>query len=337
MPEARFRRISVIISTNHYSFDDNQGILTGVLHHQWQSIGGRQWRREAGIKVSTDKKNMYEILRVAPTATQAEIKAAHRRLSLEVMSGKQGLSREDVEFQLKLLDMALRTLADPTSRDVYDAKLALPVTSVPYNISLPIRTAADSRAVDETAGKLAAAVVDEYRTTVAAIEGHKIELEAVSSTVRASASALRAILRIVAGLLILGFVLKMGQMALAARKPTTPSIHIARAEEMLIIQQFHKKYGVRPASRAEAELLEREYRRKENEERQAQFEKDKMESEQRDFDEESRRMGERVHENLAHAEERARYMEQLRQQDLRRQRDSQGQSSWPEQRDAAEQ
>lgn len=284
----------------------------------------------------TDKKNMYEVLGVAPTATLAEIKAAHRRLSLAVMSGKQGLSREDIEFQLKLLDMALGTLSDPATRDAYDAKLALPVVSVPYNIALPVRTVADSQVADETATPLAAAVVDSYKTAMATIEGHKLEIQAVSSTVSASATALRAILRIVAGLLVLGFALKMGQMALAARKPATPSVHVARAEEMLIIQQYYKKYGVRPASRAEADLLEREHRRKENEERQVQFEKDKAEMEQHRFDEEAREIGDRVHDNLVHAEEQARREELRRQRELQRQRDSQGQSRAQEQRDSAE-
>lgn len=284
----------------------------------------------------TDKKNMYEVLGVAPTATLAEIKAAHRRLSLAVMSGKQGLSREDVEFQLKLLDMALGTLTDPATRDAYDAKLALPVVSVPYNLALPVRTVADSQVADEKATPLAAAVVDSYQTAMATIEGHKLEIQAVSSTVSASARALRAILRIVAGLLVLGFALKMGQMALAARRPVTPSVHVARAEEMLIIQQYYKKYGVRPASRAEAELLEREHRRKENEESQVQFEKDKAEMEQRRFEEEAREIGERVHDNLVRAEEQARYEDLRRQRELQRQRDSQGQPRAQEQRDSAE-
>lgn len=277
--------------------------------------------KNQGRKVAADKKTMYEILNVASDAPLAEIKAAHRRLSLQIMTEKNDLSREEREFQLKLLDIALDTLSDPASRDAYDAKLAL--EAAPGGLSLAGTALVSATIPEEKAHQLAAAIVDDYKTSLASIDERPLQIQAIKSTLGASASALRTILRIVAGLIVLGFVLKMGQLALAARKPGLPPAAVARAEEKLIIQQYYRKHGVRPASRAEAELLEQQHRLKENEVRQAEFEKEKEESELRRFDEESREIGERVHREYARAQEQARYEEMLRQQELQRQREAQ--------------
>jgi hypothetical protein len=298
--------------------------------------------------MTADKQTMYEILGVLPTASHAEIKAAHRRLSLEVMTGKLGLSREDCEFRLKLLDMALDTFSDQASRDAYDAKLAS--SPVPSNAAFPVRVAS-SPAEEVRALELVAAVEGKRTTALVGYDDRKLQLQAVSSTVSAAGRSLRTILRIIAGLLVLGFVLKMGQMAMASRHDGHRSKEIARAEEMLVIQQYYKKHGVRPASRAEAEFLEQENRRKENELRRVEFEKARQDSELRSFVQESREIGQRVHEDLVYAEEQARYEDKVKQRELQRQRDmyiereeqreraqreSQEQREWQERREAAD-
>lgn len=284
--------------------------------------------------MAADKKTMYEILDVPSAATLAEIRAAHRRLSLQIMTDNSDRSREQREFELKLLDIALDTLSDPASRDAYDAKLTL--ETAPGSMTLTGTALISAGMTEEKAQQLAAAIVDDYKSSQAGIIERQIDFQAVSSTVGASARALHKILRVVAGLIVLGFVLKMGQLALAARRPALPPEAVARAEEKLIIQQYYKKHGVRPASRAEAELLEQQHRREENALRQAEFEKEREASELRRFEEESRQIGDRVHEEYARAEERDRYEEMLRLRELQRQRDEQANPYPPQQSDSAQ-
>lgn len=260
------------------------------------------------------KKSMYEILGVSPTASLAEIKAAHKRLSLELMSGKCGFSREDCEFQLKVLDVALNTLSVPVLRDAYDAELA-PIT--PGNAVLPIKPNVVSLGDDEKALKIVAAIEDNYKVAAASTGSIQFPITEVSSTVSASTRSLKKILRIIIVLTVLGII---GKSAFVFGHAARKSSEVAKAEEKIIIQEYYKKYGVRPASRAEAELLEKENRRKENEQRAAEFEEKRKEEEYRRFVEESRQIGDQVHRNLVREEERARYEEMQKQSELAEQR-----------------
>lgn len=259
------------------------------------------------------KKSMYEILEVPPTASHAEIKAAHKRLSLKIMSGALGLSREDCNFQLNILDVALHTLAVPVLRDAYDAQLASTVAA--GNIVVPIKSNVVSPGDEAKAFKIVAAIEDNYKVVSASLDNHQSQIKVVSSTVSASARSLKIILRAVIGLFVLGSILTAGKIAFASRQAALPSSEVAKAEEKLIILEYYKKYGVRPASRAEAEFLEKENRRKENEQHEAEFAEKKREDEYRRFVDDSRRIGDRVHDNIVRDDERARYEEMQKQRE----------------------
>lgn len=260
------------------------------------------------------KKTMYEILEVSPTASHADIKAAHKRLSLELMSGKLGISREDCNFRLNILDVALHTLSTPVLRDAYDAELAS--VTAPCNIALPSKTNVVSLGDEAKALKIVAAIADNYKIAAASMDSYQPQIIAASSAISLSARSLKTLLRIVIGLAILAFFIRIGQVAVAARQEGRPSAEVTKAEEKLIIQEYYKKHGVRPASRAEAEFLEQEYRRKDNERREAEFAEKKKDDEYRRFVDESRREGDRIHANLVRAEETERYEEMRRQREL---------------------
>lgn len=266
------------------------------------------------------KKTMYEILEVSPTASYADIKASHKRLSLQLMSGELGLSREDIDFQLNVLDVALHTLSVPVSRDAYDALQES--TTAPGNAVLPIKANVLSLVDDVKTRKIADEIEDNHRFATSLMARPEFPMEVVSSTVSASARSLKIILRTVIGLMVLGSILAAGRMAFASRSGGLPPREVAKAEEKLIIQEYYKKYGVRPASRAEAEFLEQENRRKENEQHAAEFAEKKREDEYRRFVDDSRRTGERIHDNLVRDEERARYEEMRRQEEKRYQEEA---------------
>ena len=246
---------------------------------------------------------MYEILEVSPTASFPEIKTAHKRLSLALMSGMPGLSREDVNFKLNLLDVALHTLSVPVLRDAYDAKLAS--TTTPGNPLLPVKANAMTLVDTAKANQIVAAIEDSQKLAAAMMQINQFPVKEVSSTVRMSVSSLKTILRIVIGLIVLGFFIRMGQTAVAFRHAGQPTSDELKAEDKLVILEYYKKHGVRPASRAEAELLEKEFRRKESEQSMAKAEEQRKEREYRRFVEESRREGEYVHEDLVRDEEMA--------------------------------
>lgn len=266
------------------------------------------------------KQTMYEVLEVSPTASFAEIKAAHKRLSLKIMSGALGLSREDCEFRLKILDVALHTLSVPALRDAYDAELAPPAS--PANAVAPVRTTALALVDDAKVTEIATAIKRSHQTVPVSLASHRTELEIVSSTVSASARSLKTILRAIIGLFVLGSVLTMGKIAFASRTAALPTKEEARAEEKLIILEYYKKHGTRPASRAEAEFLETENRRKENEQRQAEFAEKRKDDEYRRFVEDSRDMGERIHDNLVQEEEREKERQRMQEEQKRYQEEA---------------
>jgi curved DNA-binding protein CbpA len=265
--------------------------------------------------VSQEKKSMYQILGVEPKAPIADIKAAHRRLSFRLLSGKSGLSLDERDYQLKLLDAALETLSDVDKRAAYDARLpqpAAPDARLPVPVANPIANPADeSRAL-----RLAEAVEHDFK--LAAGNERKMQFQAITSTLGTSARALKTILRIVVGLIVLFMVMRWGQMAMASRTPPPPpSAEVLKAEEKLIIQKYYKTHGVRLGSRAEAEQLTLEHRRKENAQREAEFERDRAARELERFAEQGRSIGEEVSRDLRVAEAEARA------EDLRRKRELQ--------------
>lgn len=260
--------------------------------------------------MNNKKQSMYEILGVSQTATLEEIKVAHRRQSVRIMSETTDLNREDGEFKLKVLDVALHTLSATALRDAYDAELVAPEAA--GNVRVPIK--ANVVALADTTKALQ--LLDEIEMTHKAVSAggnFKAPVQVISSTISTSARSLKTILRGLIGFLVLGSVLSVGKIAFTSRQGTPPSKEVAQAEEKLIILEYYKKYGERPASRAEAEFLEKENKRKENEQRSAEFAEKKSEEEYRRFVDESRRMGENIHQSLARdkaiEEERQRRLE----------------------------
>jgi flagellar biosynthesis GTPase FlhF len=172
--------------------------------------------------------------------------------------------------------------------------------------------------------KIAAAIEANQKIANALQSIDDSPLKLISATAASSASALKKIFRVIAGLAVLGVVIKISTMIMAGRQPTAGGI--SKADEKVILQEYYQTHGVRPASRIEADLLEVENRRKENEQRQAEREKQREEDQYRKFVEESRRIGNQVQENLRRDEERARYEEAQQKRRLEQEQEAQRQA-----------
>jgi len=257
--------------------------------------------------------SMYEALGVAPTASQAELVAAHRRLSFELMSGKQGLSREDCDARLKLLDEALGILSDAASRRLHDEQLAAARPDSPVVQAMP---ASVPLTEEQRALQLAMTAEEIYRANAVAVAERRFPLAAVSETLGTSMRALQIILRILVWLFVAFLVFRMGGCMLASRNAVPPPSLVARAEEKLIIQSYYKQHGVRAASRAEVAALVAEDKRRENERRTEEFEKRKADSEMQRFLSEASANNERLE------EEKERAAAEARQEALMRQREA---------------
>lgn len=256
------------------------------------------------------KKNLYENLGVSPAASNAELKAAHRRLTFETLSGKLGLSNEDRDYRLQLLDIALNTLADPLSRDVYDAKLA---AANQANVVLPAKLAIGSVGGDGRALQVAAAVESMYKANMEFVDTPGLQLNPVAKTVGASLRSVKIILQIVLWSLLLGMTMRLGGCVLAARDAVPPPAAVARAEGKLIVQDYYMKHGVRAANRAEVAALEAESRRSENERREEEFNQRKSEDAAQRFFDEARDASLRADREQERAKAEARYEKERRQ------------------------
>ncbi len=223
------------------------------------------------------KKTLYEILGVAPTATVAEIRRAHQEQSRQLLVG--GETREALDFKLQVLDVALHTLASPSSRNEYDAQIAPPI--LPTRLQKPHN---EVRAL-----RVAAALAESERV---AAEMRATQVLPLQDTLRSMLKSLAKIFRVFIGLFILAMVMRWAGSLLAE---SAPSLAAKRAAQM----------SAQEAS-AVTDPAELERRRKVNAEKAAALEQQKREEAERKFVEESRRMGKKVIDNLSREEARAR-------------------------------
>lgn len=256
--------------------------------------------------MTTKKKTLYEILGVAPDASLDDIKAAHKRLSDHLLLGRSNLSQEELNFQRQVLDVALFTLSTPLSRDDYDAKIAAPTPPV-ATIKLPLKAG-------ERSLSMAAAVEKNSQLSAALLANQTTSFDVAATTVKSSVKSLKYIFRFIAGFIVLLVVIKWGVSSMTHRNPAIGMAEMMAAEgkmssteEKLYLQEYYQKYGVRPANKAEADLLDIERRRKENAEKAAELERKKAADAEKKFVEESRRIADEVSANLQREEEKARY------------------------------
>lgn len=224
------------------------------------------------------KTTYYDLLGVAPEADLEAISAAYLRLSREIAGSE---AAEDV-VRLQVIKRAFDVLSDPPRRADYDAGLrAQP--------NLTFRT--------EMPG----------------------EVEAMLG--RSKRNPVRMLLTIIATLMIVGLVMQVGVMFNAYKRvndTTGGNPAASAAADKVYLQDFYQTYGIRAASREEAELLLADMRRKEAASREADSQRRQQEEQERNqkrFEEESRRLGAQVTAANQYAEEQA---QRAREEEARR-------------------
>lgn len=115
-------------------------------------------------------------------------------------------------------------------------------------------------------------------------------------------SSLRTVAIAIGTLAAVAMLVQTAFVFFAVRKTENTVSAAARAEEQLVIEEYFQKYGVRPASAAEARLLEQANQRREREEREAERQQQRVEEDARRFEEDARQEGEQVAADLRQAE-----------------------------------
>lgn len=266
----------------------------------------------------TNKKSLYQILEVANDATYPEIRASHERLLQALDSRQATLSREDYNNQLRLLRVAFSTLSTPMSRDSYDAHLSIRKESAkPQSVALATTPPADPGAAAVRAEALL------MRADAMALRAEAMGLKAdllsgqplpgagrsTHPVVGQLLTSSRTVLLTLGTLVAIGMVFKVAFMVTRGVQSEQVVNSRSPSEDKVFLQDYYQTWGVRPASRAEAELLDAERRKNEDAKRaQRQIDDAKRNAAQAEhrFEVESRRRGEQVSAELQYAEERAR-------------------------------
>ena len=267
------------------------------------------------------KKTLYEILDVPANASYADVRLAHDRQVKALEAQQVLLGREEFELQSRLVRVAFTTLSTPLSRDAYDAHLTIrkePAAAAPFALvpmdkpdAVSLRAdamvlRAEAMALRADALALKAEVASGHFETLHKPVGHFIPpiLLASSRTVMLTVGTVAAV----------AMVIKLLFLFAGNRQTDDGGKLRSQAEDKLITQEYFQAHGVRPANRAEVELLEANRRREEAVQRKVEEDKRRTEDNERRFTEESRRRGDQVSAELQFAEERAR---QARQEDKR--------------------
>ncbi|MES2187124.1 MAG: DnaJ domain-containing protein [Pseudomonadota bacterium] len=270
--------------------------------------------------VTGQKKTLYQILGVAPDASDIELQAAHETVSAKLHLHQERLGPDDFKLKLKVLTLAYKTLSTPSERGAYDARLAAtapPPVPVPAMALAPQEAGADALSLKAEAMALRAEAMHMRAEALSMRSGppstyRDRSLYAVqdASAFSGVAPAMRKILMGLGTLFAIAIVSQVLATMFYHRRAHVEAVAAEKASEQVLLQEYYQTHGVRPANKAELDLLEAENRRKENETRTAEREKTRLDQNARRFEEESRRRGEQASAALRYtelqAQERAR-------------------------------
>ena len=238
-----------------------------------------------------DTRTLYELLGVRREATATEIRTGYR-LELEALEAlRVTLPKQDFDDRVQLLRVAYTTLNDPISRAGYDADLdaaAAYGSGALATIGGPSSgTRADALGLRADALALRAdALMARADIGAASARPDGLFSDWPPGMARLLGYALLVALLIGVSMGVSRCSTKSARAQIEAREAQE-----RRASEQAALQDYYQTHGVRPANRAEMEMMEAERRRRENQERQSSVDNQRAEEQQRRIDEENRRRG----------------------------------------------
>lgn len=220
---------------------------------------------------------LYDLLGLVPTASEADIQAAHLRLTRHYQSGNHGLPSVDADNKLKAIREAVWILADPGRRAAYDAGLARSQPAVAEAVVEPL-LAKDPLPL-------------------------QVEIKA------AKRSPLRIMLGVIGTLMIIGMLIQIFFSVFAFRRVTSGD-GAAEAQQKVIAAERRQMYGdLSEQEIAEQEAAERRQRAesvRRNEEQRAEYARKEEERQRERALQERGYYADRVSSELQQAEESAR-------------------------------
>ena len=280
-------------------------------------------------------KTAYDTLAVRPNASAAEIEANHNSLLVQLRSQKSLFNPADYAFKLDALEQAYNVLSTPEARAAYDHTQSRPaaITSL---ATTPPALASDAAALAlrvEAMSLRAEAIA--LRADAMSLQAHPDPFASrpAAGTVGTAGlldaiPSLKKMAMLVGAALAVWVVIQLALVLLTNRQIDAQSGAAAVARDKTIVQEYYQTHGVRPASAAEAELLEAANRRAEiearkadNEARKAEREKAKIADDYRRFEDDARRRADQVSKDLNQAETQAR--ERVRNDDEQQARNQQ--------------
>jgi hypothetical protein len=283
-----------------------------------------------GSHMHKTKQTMYEILEISPNASDSEIRVAYQRLSQKLHLEINDTNREDINFKLKVIDVAFNTLTEKSTRDAYDARMAMrnPPDNAATSLSLVPSAPKDEASLKAEAISLKSEAMSlkadalSLKADVMALKagtGYSLPPEHVLDKTSRLLSPVKKAFTIVGGLIAIGMVVQVLFLLLMNRHAGQAVGDAAKAEEKVMLQDYYQRTGVRVNSKTEMDLLEAADRREEQkqqalkeQEREQGQEQTRQEDQHQRFVEEARREGEQVSANLRRAEESARYEEEMK-------------------------
>lgn len=282
------------------------------------------------------KKTLYQVLDIAANASTEAVRVAYEEKVRLLMAREAELSREDINYQRMLLDLALETLTDEFSRRAYDEKLMSRSSQSASRRDMALIESAQSdpeevaRKAERVALQAEALALRMEVSSLRGDVGERYESERPPSFLTRALSIfstpLTRVVAAVATIVVLMIALQAFSFLFTVRKVDAVSTAASKARESAEIQDYYQRHGVRPASVSEARMLEEEQQRKQAQEYAEERERLRQEQEQKRFIEDSRREAERVSSSLRYAEEEARRdaewkRRQQEQEELQRQAD----------------
>lgn len=273
-------------------------------------------------------KTAYDTLAVRPNASAADIEANHNSLLVQLRSQKSLFNPADYAFKLDALEQAYNVLSTPEARAAYDHTQSRPaaITSL---ATTPPALASDAAALAlrvEAMSLRAEAIA--LRADAMSLQAHPDPFASrpAAGTVGTAGlldaiPSLKKMAMLVGAALAVWVVIQLALVLLTNRQIDAQSGAAAVARDKTIVQEYYQTHGVRPASAAEAELLEAANRRAEIEARKAEREKAKIADDYRRFEDDARRRGDQVSKDLNQAETQAR--ERVRSDDEQQARNQQ--------------